>query len=200
MKRLLVASSLAAMMFGAMPAAQAEELFTGDTRLACEAILCLSTGQRPGECAPSLSRYFGIHKRKLSDTIKARKNFLNLCPSASADVNMRSLVDAISNGAGRCDAAALNSSLMVWNYNWYDDREQRYYIRNTLPGHCSAYGGNAYTDQTNIVTAKYVGTPERGGFWVNPADYDKALAEYNARIAAEDASGGPRNTSWGGNR
>lgn len=43
-------------------AADAREL-TGDTKLACEAILCLSSGTRPGECGPSLSRYFGIsHK------------------------------------------------------------------------------------------------------------------------------------------
>lgn len=36
---------------------------TGDTKLACEAILCLSSGKRPGECGPALSRYFGIsHK------------------------------------------------------------------------------------------------------------------------------------------
>ncbi|EPJ4399891.1 TrbM/KikA/MpfK family conjugal transfer protein [Proteus mirabilis] len=40
---------------------QAEpEVLTGDVRLSCEAILCLSSGTRPGECSPSLSRYFVI--------------------------------------------------------------------------------------------------------------------------------------------
>ena len=36
---------------------------SGDTKLACEAILCLSSGTRPGECGPALSRYFGISKK-----------------------------------------------------------------------------------------------------------------------------------------
>ena len=44
---------------------EAEDSFLdGDTKLACEALLCLSSGSRPHECGPSLSRYFGIHKRK----------------------------------------------------------------------------------------------------------------------------------------
>lgn len=39
------------------------ELLTGDTRLACEAILCLSTGERPSECQPAIRRYFSIVRR-----------------------------------------------------------------------------------------------------------------------------------------
>lgn len=43
-------------------AVSAQEL-TGDVRLACEAILCLSSSTKPGECSPSLRKYFGIsHK------------------------------------------------------------------------------------------------------------------------------------------
>ena len=54
------------------------ELLTGDTKLACEAILCLSSGTRPSECNPSIQRYFSIHRKRMSDTIKARRDFLNL--------------------------------------------------------------------------------------------------------------------------
>lgn len=183
MKRLLIASSIVATVFGALPA-QADDMFTGDTRLACEAILCLSTGQRPGECQPSLSRYFNITKKKMRDTIKARRNFLDMCPDEQGD--MSDLKGAIANGAGRCDAAALNSQMMVWSYQ--DDGHRT--IRNTMPSHCSAYASNDSVDQTNGVAARYVGTPERGGFWVDPDKYDAALAEYKARIAAEDANGG----------
>ncbi len=50
-------------------------VFTGDVKLACEAVLCLSSGTRPSECAPALSRYFGINKKFWSDTVNARKNF-----------------------------------------------------------------------------------------------------------------------------
>lgn len=181
MKKTTISALLVAGLLGTIPAAQAEhELFTGDVRLACEAVLCLSSGSRPSECSPSLDRYFSIKKRKMSDTLKARRNFLNMCPSANYDDNMRSLVNAITNGAGRCDAAALNASLMVWRW---DDRYS--IIRNTLPSYCNAYSNHQYTDIQGVV-ARYVGTPERGGFWVDPANYESALQQYNERIAKED--------------
>ncbi|MDR2207460.1 MAG: hypothetical protein LBE22_00575 [Azoarcus sp.] len=34
----------------------------------------------------------------------------------------------------------------------------------------------------------YVGDPARGGFWVEPAQYQQALEKYNARIAQENAA------------
>lgn len=81
--------------------------------MACEAVLCLSSGTRPSECAPSLSHYFSIHKKV--DTIRARFDFfLNLCPVSNQTPEMNSLISAISNGAGRCDAASLNTTLRTW--------------------------------------------------------------------------------------
>ncbi|MFQ9367613.1 MAG: TrbM/KikA/MpfK family conjugal transfer protein, partial [Bilophila wadsworthia] len=68
---------------------------SGDTKLACEAILCLSSGTRSGECGPALSRYFGISKKKWKDTVRARRNFLNQCPTVGEDASMPTLVDAI---------------------------------------------------------------------------------------------------------
>ena len=68
---------------------------SGDTKLACEAILCLSSGTRPRECGPALSRYFGISKKKWKDTVRARRNFLNQCPTVGEDASMPTLVDAI---------------------------------------------------------------------------------------------------------
>ena len=50
--------------------AQDTDVLSGDTRLACEAILCLSTGQRPSECTPSLDRYFGIKMRQWAEKAK----------------------------------------------------------------------------------------------------------------------------------
>lgn len=194
MKRIAIAVTLATTLFAGLPAqAQEQEqqgqedqgsLFTGDVRLACEAVLCLSSGTRPSECAPSLARYFSITAKKLSDTITKRKNFLELCPAATQDAKMIALVDAITHGAGRCDYAALNSSLRVWS-----GQDGKTYIRNTLPSYCSAYLGNEYTD---ITAPRYVGVPERGGFWVEAGKYDAALKEYNARIKAEDQAAGRR--------
>lgn len=63
------------------PAHAGGALLTGDEKLACEAMLCLvSPGKRPSECEPSIRRYFNIHKRLWSDTVRARKNFLRKCP------------------------------------------------------------------------------------------------------------------------
>ena len=53
----------------------------------------------------------------------------------------------------------------------------------------------ADTDFSGTVP-RYVGIPERGGYWVEARDYDRALAEYNARIKAEDEE--RRRASWGG--
>ncbi|TXH91666.1 TrbM/KikA/MpfK family conjugal transfer protein [Thauera aminoaromatica] len=171
-----------------MASAQDVEVLSGDTRLACEAILCLSTGQRPSECTPSLSRYFGIHKRKLSDTIAARRDFLERCPAAQQTPQMLGLVHAISRGAGRCDAASLNATLRMWTGS--DGGEIQ--ISDRMPAYCVAYTGHAYTD-FNQTQPRYVATPESGGYWVEARDYERALADHPARQEATR-----QNYWWGG--
>lgn len=104
---------------------------------------------------------------------------------------MAALVKAMGNGAGRCDATSLNSTLRNWGGSWDDGYT---YVSNSMPSYCAAYTNHAYTDLSSI-KPMYVGVPERGGYWVEPANYQQALAEYNARIAQEDAQ---RNW-WGGN-
>lgn len=164
-----------------------EEIFTGDLRLSCEAILCLSTGTRPNECMPSIARYFSINHKKWSDTIRGRINFLNMCPATHSDQKMNSLIDAIANGAGRCDAASLNSSQMVWR-----GINRGYYISNNLPNHCSNYTNHSYTD-LKTSAPRYVGTPQKNGYWVEATDYDKALKAYNEHIAKRNSE---RSSLW----
>lgn len=188
---LLASTILAASAFTISVPVSAQSVLTGDTKLACEAVLCLASGTRPNECMPSLQRYFSISYRKFSDTIRGRVNFLNLCPAGNQTPQMQSLVSAIANGAGRCDAASLNTTMQVWGGG-----DSGYtYISNQLPDYCSAYLGNQYSNMGGV-TPKYVGTPERRGYWVAASDYDAALAAYNARIAAEDAAN--RNNGGGG--
>lgn len=92
MKRLLSTLTVAAALTASASStwaqsAQAPNLsyFTGDTRLACEALLCLSSGQRPSECNPSLKKYFSLRKnhRRDKSTEQKRSEFLNMCPAAS---------------------------------------------------------------------------------------------------------------------
>ena len=179
LKRLALTAALGASMTAP---AMAQELLTGDTRLACEAILCLATGQQPSECTPSLRRYFSISYKKLSDTIKGRINFLELCPVANQTPEMAALVKAMGNGAGRCDATSLNSTLRNWGGSWDDGYT---YVSNSMPSYCAAYTNHAYTDLQDT-KPRYVGIPERGGYWVEADKYDQALAEYNERIRRED--------------
>jgi len=157
--------------------AHADGVLTGDTRLACEAILCLSSGTQPSECNPSLNRYYGISKKKWKDTVKARKNFLNLCPTANADGNMTSLVDALANAAGKCDVGGLNKNVVFRNG---DAR-----ISNQLPQHCRAlynHPNTAYANSPSEHIPVYVGQPETGGFWTSPDNYQSALTQYNNNL------------------
>ena len=193
MKQHLFGMTTVAMALGtaASPApAQDADLLSGDTRLACEAILCLSTGQRPSECTPSLDRYFGIKKKKLSDTLEARLDFLEQCPVADQTPQMAALVRAISRGAGRCDAAALNHTLRMWTGG--DGGE--IHIGDRMPDYCAAYTGHAYTEFGQTLP-RYVATPEEGGYWVDAHDYERALAAYNARRQAARRN---NNYWWGG--
>ncbi len=159
---------------------EAEDSYlSGDTRLACEAVLCLSSGYRPSECGPSLSRYFGIHHKKWKNTLKARRNFLRLCPSANVDGNMETLVEAIINGAGRCNASELNSSHFTYmpkkvckrvydsDYGGYVTRCREIMVQvidNKLPSYCTNYNNHDYTYQVGV---HYVGDPLEGGHWVD---------------------------------
>ena len=157
--------------------AQPGATLTGDTRLACEAMLCLSSGQPPHECDPALQRYFSIKHKKLSDTLKARQDFLNLCPMQSSNANSNSNSGSLgavpANAATRCDVAALNDTNLV------GAEDGSIYISNAMPSYCTAYTGSGYANP--ITLPLYVGDPTRGGFWVDPLLYDQALRDYNAR-------------------
>ena len=98
---------------------------------------------------------------------------------------MKSLVSAIANGAGRCDAQALNAQLMT---QYSTDSSSQYSISDAMPAFCAAYTAHAYTKDLLSSQAIYVGTPERNGYWVERPGYPAALAEYSARLAREEAN------------
>lgn len=127
----------------------ANEQLTGDKRTACEVILCLSSGTRPSECNAPIRKYFSIqifHHGSLSHsrTVKARKNFLKLCPTSSSEPKMESLVDVLSNmkNLSLCTANSLNSTIdkRLINNNYY------YRTTTKLPDYCSVLSNHDYTD------------------------------------------------------
>lgn len=87
---------IAATVFGATISApftaSAQGALTGDTKLACEAIMCLASPTRPAECTAAIAKYFSISLRRFSSTLQARKNFLSLCPRVD-----RSTVEQVVN-------------------------------------------------------------------------------------------------------
>lgn len=134
---------------------KADGVLTGIPKLACEAILCLSTGSPPSACSPSLAHYFGIDFDDWGDTLDARINFLNACPVASMTPAMSSLVSAIANGAGRCDAASLNATRI-------GNVLTGQCISNQLPAYCQSYETHPYT---RLKTLTYVIDPPTNNFW-----------------------------------
>jgi len=82
-KKIITVISLMALFQISSFAAEEEdnyEMLTGDAKLACEAILCLSSPSRPSECDPALKRYYSIKAKKSSTQARKRQNFLNQCP------------------------------------------------------------------------------------------------------------------------
>lgn len=173
------------LLAAALPATLFAETLSGDAALACEAVLCLSSGTRPQECAPSLARYFGISHKKIHKTIEARKSFLHLCPTGGVE-GMPQLIDAIAEGAGRCDAAELNrvmrrtitvrecravskpanglfsGSLKQQTQECSD--VQKSVVLNAKPSYCNAYHNHEWTRVNNV---RYQGDPKNGGRWVD---------------------------------
>lgn len=149
----------------------------GETQLSCSAILCLASATRPAECMPPINHYFSIVRQKFWETLQARLDFLNLCPVDGAS-GMDSMKAVIVRGAGNCDAASLNVSQYVSGPKGNDGR-----VMNNMPDYCSAYFNHQYV---RLDPPRYVGTPDRGGFWVDVKDYEVALSAYTARWAEID--------------
>lgn len=76
MKKIIL---LVAILFGSLNAVEVD-LLTGDTRLSCEAILCLSSSVKPGECQPSLNRFFSIKEKKMGRYTKCKKSIFKTMP------------------------------------------------------------------------------------------------------------------------
>ncbi|HFD6165591.1 TPA: TrbM/KikA/MpfK family conjugal transfer protein [Salmonella enterica] len=183
MKKILIAASLLVAGFSASLFAEG---LSKNQELSCSALLCLSSsvGGSLSECNESLREYYSISAKKMSDTIKKRKDFLNLCPSTD-EPGMPELVDAISQGAGRCDAEQLNRELEETRYvqvnckyntgrrDYKCDIQKQYRIKNKLPSYCQVYIDNSYTD----LNLHYSDTPtwqsqeefskNKSGKWVN---------------------------------
>ncbi len=78
--------------------ASENEVFEGNQRLACEALLCLTVGWGESECRPAIRKFFSIWSWKPSKLFSKRMNFLGLCPSGMSSPKQELIV----NYSGRC--------------------------------------------------------------------------------------------------
>lgn len=154
---------LVALSFFLAGAVSAQDLLTGNTRLACEAALCLASGTRPSECDKSLRKYFSIHFTRPDKTLRERKKFLSLCPRGNDEEKLSAAAADATNASQQCDAVTLNRTLT------YLDPSGVYAVDNELPEFCLG----------NPSAARYVGDPLKSGFWAPSADYDRLLTEYD---------------------
>ncbi|WP_323000547.1 TrbM/KikA/MpfK family conjugal transfer protein [Denitromonas sp.] len=158
----------AALVISNATTAVAQEVLEGDEKDACEAILCLSSGQPPHECEPALKRYFSIKKKKPKDTIKARRDFLEECP-ASSEEGMPSLINAIVNGAGHCDPETMIPQLNA--YLWGGcEREGGFALLGggcmaDIPQVCKTYANHPLT-RIDMPVKKKTCKPG-SGYWSN---------------------------------
>lgn len=83
--------------FGASQVQADEPMFTGDKKLACEAVMCLSTGKRPDECDPSIQKYLSIHYKKAWKTAAKRKAFLEMCPQGDTQATPEQMDQALKD-------------------------------------------------------------------------------------------------------
>lgn len=129
--------------------AYSADILSGDEKLSCEALLCLSSGQRPSECNPSLDKYFSINHKKLSKTIRKRKEFLDICPTGDY-VGRDAHISAIAAGGGRCDMQSLLSYLNSDYSNGRNPFGPNGFVGNqqqrSIPSYCTALYDNQYTD------------------------------------------------------
>lgn len=140
-----------------------ENELTGDRRTACEVLLCLSSGQRPGECNPPLRHFYSIKGKKPGDTLKKRRKFLELCPTDSGNTATNIILAdykgmLASINPDECKPEYLNNQFQNINR----DTHIKYYRNNYLtsdsiknsytrinpnmPSHCPTFINHEYTD------------------------------------------------------
>lgn len=89
-------AALLGLTFLASAQVHAEEtMFTGDKKLACEAVMCLSSGKRPEECSPSVQKYLSIKFKKAWKTAAKRQEFLEMCPQGDVQATPEQMDKAL---------------------------------------------------------------------------------------------------------
>ena len=154
----------------------AQETFTGEKKLACEAVLCLSSGNKPHECLPSLKKYLSIQapKKKPWELPKLRKDFLRLCPSGGYEGKDEHL-EALVMGAEVCELPNLLAAINT-NHPPYTT---------AIPEQCQTLINNPYTTEYALpIRAEHCDTNHLGDLGPAPIPlYDYSNGAYSEEEA-----------------
>ncbi len=155
---------VAALLLSASPVLAGGKL-SKEQEIACEAVLCLSSGERPDECDDSLKKYFKIKAKKPWKTLKKRKKFLKKCPSGNYE-GKDGHIDALAEGGGNCDMAALVAEL--------NTNEPPYTL--SIPAYCQSLASHEYTTGHELpIRSEVCHTAHLGDLGRRPVpDYDWA--------------------------
>lgn len=148
-------------------------VLSGDAKIACEVILCLSSGTRPSECNAPIRKYFSIKLNKPWKTINARRNFLALCPTNSDQETVKQLSQLGLNSDEQdskfnelkndlvqlendCSAKTLNSRIEYKSYREDKHVYHKYRINPYLPESCKKLNNHEWTQlKLPIYTGDY---------------------------------------------
>ena len=155
------------------------QTLSGDTRSACETLLCLTSNVRPPECKQSIARYYSIRGVSVGDTSVARQSYLSLCPVVGQPgaSTLNSALTAIDRFASQCSPLQLNTNTFdaqVYACKDKDGHPSGYVLSKTdecndqavikvvddrLPAQCI---GDVWTSG---IRPRYVGNIIAGGHW-----------------------------------
>jgi hypothetical protein len=199
-KNLIASAALAVAAFGAIPAtASAQEILTGDTRLACEAILCLASWHPArANARRRFASYFSItYAQAVGHDPEAASQLPRTCvPVVEPDAgNVRAGVGHVATALAVAMPQSLNANAAV-----FVDRATTMARRTSAtrcPDYCAAYTDARLHRLQRAPSRAMSGRQSGAGIGSKRADYDRALAEYNERIKARGRRAPPR-FSWGG--
>lgn len=141
----------------------------------------------------TLSEAAAVSGQNLSNYIRRRL--------AAEAPGMPARIDAIAQGAGKCDPQSLNSAFAATAYRYrkttsaggdageittYDVHPIATVNQSALPGYCVSYNDHAWTYDLSV---KYVGEPLKGGYWVKAKDFSTEQARWHAEHGGQWASG-----------
>ncbi|MFV0275804.1 MAG: TrbM/KikA/MpfK family conjugal transfer protein [Parahaliea sp.] len=153
----------------------AGSMFEGDVKYACEALLCLSSGERPHECDGALERYYDIDYEDPRETAEKRREFLELCPDQESE-ETESFIAGIKEESGiveepeeeppltGCTAAYINKHAQI-------KTELGLVVHDQPPSGCRIYS-------EGVVPPVYIGEMGWGGFWAEKSTEERAWERY----------------------